>query len=154
MSKLVILLLNLICLSACAIQEQRPVIITATSGDALATIVREYNATSLPPLSISNQTGQSTAVLASPLPAEIMPCVPSPDDPIRPQYLVNAVLDWETRSVEIEQELIYTNTTGVILDRLLFEVEPNRQRGYFNLHHAATTAEIPPENIGLDPGQL
>src|SRR5688572_12876380 len=94
------------------------------------------NEPTLPPLSVSSYTAPTAipedgvAVPEPPLPAK--PCEAEYEH-TRPEYLIEAVLDWDNSHIEVEEQVHYINTTGTYQDVLVFQVEPNRLPGVFAL---------------------
>lgn len=60
--------------------------------------------------------------------------------PNRPQYSVVADLNYAKRTVDVRQDVVYTNTTGRALSQIVFNVETNRAVGAFNLHSLAVAS--------------
>ncbi|MBT3190485.1 MAG: M1 family metallopeptidase [Anaerolineae bacterium] len=64
---------------------------------------------------------------------------PSPTKPTlsigesRPQYSLIAELDYDARTLNVEERIIYTNKTGIPLDSLILVVEQNRIKNCFVL---------------------
>ncbi len=60
------------------------------------------------------------------------PSAPTPA-PARPRYTLDASLDYATKTVQVEQRILYPNHTGETLDGLVLAVVPNLWPGGFTL---------------------
>jgi hypothetical protein len=105
--------------------------ITATpDGTQIAFGGSDEGAAVLPPLSVNHQTAQLTPspVLVRPIQTA---CIQQEN--VRPNYTVEASLNWAEHLLRAEQQITYTNTTGTLLDNLVLHVEANRNGGFFTL---------------------
>lgn len=72
-------------------------------------------------------------------PAGVTPATPANNGCAAPvtgaavQYTIEAALDWTTHTVTAAQDVRFYNTTGRLLDTLVFNIETNREPGYFML---------------------
>jgi hypothetical protein len=57
----------------------------------------------------------------------------TPIPPARPQYNLNALWDYDGRTVIVSQEILYPNNTGQALGEMLLAVNPNLWNGVFSL---------------------
>ncbi len=73
----------------------------------------------------------STSPTQALTPTSEAPCLPSDQTPIR--YEIDAEVDYSQHLVEAQQQIIYTNTTGVPLSEIVLIVEPNNYSGAFEL---------------------
>lgn len=140
------------CLMGCqSIERDPPRVVTATP-DGLSTLISAANSTQLPPLSVAHQSLRQetpTPVLASPVPTQPS-CELVAEQNTRPQYVVKATLDWAEHTLQAEQEVYYTNTTGLPQTALVFQVEPNRETGFFVLQGVSTEDNRPIDGVTLD----
>ena len=58
---------------------------------------------------------------------------PTPVGEGRPQYHLNAELDFDEHTLDVEESILYTNQTGIALDSLVLIVDPNRRTGVSEL---------------------
>lgn len=91
------------------------------------TSTRPATATPLPTKTAA-PTGTST-----PKPTNSPPLSEEELDGERPRYTLNATLDYASRSLVVDEEILYTNQSLVGLDQLVLAVEPNRWGGCFEL---------------------
>jgi hypothetical protein len=69
-----------------------------------------------------------------PLPASPQPGItPTVSAQQTPQYVINAIMDYDAKTLKIQQEITFTNTYGTDLTDMLLAVEPNRRPDVFNL---------------------
>lgn len=73
----------------------------------------------LPPLSTSIFVPPTPTVTASP--------------GMRPRYNLQAMLNYASRALSVDETILYQNSTGAALDRLVLAVEPNRWKDCFGL---------------------
>jgi hypothetical protein len=151
MVRSVLLCLFAVCLTGCLTEAQNPSprLVTATP-DRIST---QTNST-LPPLNVSVQQPMpesADAVPAPPLPPK--PCTEERIDDPTTQYTVNATLDWTTHSIQAEQQVQYTNTTGSPQEDIVFQIEPNRQSGFF-IVNSVTMDERQVDLYALDRNRL
>lgn len=126
LAMLSILLALPLVLAGCLSPTQSPPtrVVTATP-DMIGTVV---NSPTLPPLTIS--VANPPALLPEP------PLPPKPCDPptfSRTRYTATVSYDWDNYAAEVGEEIVYTNTTGVVQDYLVLSVEANRDDGVFSL---------------------
>lgn len=57
----------------------------------------------------------------------------TPAPPALPRYVIDALMDYDAKTLEIQQEIDYPNNSGSALNDLLLAVEPNRIPGVFTL---------------------
>jgi len=62
---------------------------------------------------------------------------PTPSVDHRPQYLIEAVLDYNQHLLSVRETITYTNNAPETLNELVLMVEPNRYRGVFRLNSIA-----------------
>lgn len=117
------------------------VTVTPTISPAPATF------TPLPPVlsagegPLSQQTAipvLSTPLLAPEPPPSLTPTPNSPPADISSalhdiSYLIEALFDYENKTMLVKQQIIFTNHSGRPLETLMLAVEPNRLRGIFRL---------------------
>ncbi|MEM6284949.1 MAG: hypothetical protein AAF787_22350, partial [Chloroflexota bacterium] len=60
------------------------------------------------------------------------------------EHQVQATVDYEAKSVRVQQTIVYRNRTGETLDRLVLNVEPNRWLDVFTLNTLTVTPERNP----------
>lgn len=65
----------------------------------------------------------------------INPCLPLASQYPDSRHQIQAKLDYEKKTVHVIQAVDYANRTGEMLDRLVFNVEPNQGAGQFVLNH-------------------
>jgi hypothetical protein len=128
-------------LSAC--QAAQAQIVTATPAD-------------LPPLQlITEEASPSPEFSPSPSPtASPAPCEALPPEDSRPRYEVAALLEWQARQLQVDQEIRYTNLTGQVLTELVLHVEPNRSRNLFFLQGIMGADTRPIEDFKLETTRL
>ncbi len=93
---------------------------TAFQPESVVTRVPTKAATTIPT--------QTTTPTSAP-----SPITPPPDGNgnQRPQYTLNATLDYAARTLAVDETIVYTNQSLVALDRLVLDVEPNRWANCF-----------------------
>lgn len=80
------------------------------------------------PLPASDSTDQPAPVAE----AGALGCVPSAAT-AAVQHEITATLDWIGHSLVAEQRVLFRNDTGQSLEKIMFNVESNREPGYFDL---------------------
>ncbi len=70
----------------------------------------------------------------------------------RPLYTLHADLDFAKHTLKVTEEIIYTNQTGIALDKLVLVVEQNRRPNVFHLESLKLNGEEIAPN--LDRGRL
>jgi hypothetical protein len=100
-----------------------PTTITMLRGTAVPTLERLYSAIAAPTL---NPTGAAPTETPAPI------CGFDETTPTT-QHKVNAVLDYPTREIEVEQDITFINRSPSTLNDVVFNVEPNRYPGAFTL---------------------
>lgn len=88
--------------------------------------------TPTPPASATNTTAPATLTVATTAPTSSSPTTSS-----RPNYILNAVLDFKNKTISADQTIRYYNTTGSALTDLILAVEPNLYTGAFKLNTIA-----------------
>lgn len=121
-----LLLLLLFLLAGCMEDSAKPLMVTAT-GDSLATAVNLATSAPTADTTVNVHRQDSTATAQPPL----ITCFAS-EQPVT-RYEVEAVLNWETKIVKVAEKVSYVNLHPVVLETLLFQVEPNRQPNIFYL---------------------
>lgn len=153
MLKRLLVIVLLLLLGACSVEPQGtpPTRVVTGTPDYVGTVV---SAPTLPPLTISMQSpaeDDEAALPAPPLPPK--PCTLDGPAP-RPQYLVDATLDWDDHLVSVSQQLQYTNTTGTYQNELVFHVEPNRLINQFGLNGISTPDNRRVTDISYDANRM
>lgn len=74
-----------------------------------------------------------TAPPPSPTTASVPPPSPPPTTSSRPNYILFATLDFQNRTVSVDQTIRYYNNTGSTLSDLVLSVQPNLYNNAFNL---------------------
>jgi hypothetical protein len=67
----------------------------------------------------------------------VPPTAPPPITSSRPNYILNATLDFKNKSVSAEETIRYYNTSGGTLNDLVLSVQPNIYTGAFTLNSIA-----------------
>ena len=70
-------------------------------------------------------------ITKTPLPPSPIP--PPPEGEGKPQYSLIAELDYDAHTLDVEETILYTNQTGIALDKLVLVVETNRWANCFQL---------------------
>lgn len=104
------------------------------------------------------------APVAEPGGPESTPTTPTPPHPLQScaveapaanlVYDVQAVVDYPTKTVQVEQAITVTNTTASPLDKLVFYVHPNKEPGVFHLAEVTVPAVTEPLSITLEGVRL
>ncbi|MDD2695235.1 MAG: M1 family metallopeptidase [Anaerolineales bacterium] len=72
----------------------------------------------------------------------------------RTLYTLTATLDYALHHLSVEEQVAYTNRTGVPLQELVLIVEANRYPGTFNLKHLEVNGTAPPSAYTLEANQM
>jgi hypothetical protein len=75
--------------------------------------------------------------LASATSTEFSPTKEAGQEESRPQYTLVAKLDYANRTLDVEENILYTNQTGIMLNSLVLVVEANRYSNVFVLKSLA-----------------
>ena len=81
----------------------------------------------------------------TPIPTPIPPTTSTPDPtssvtpvvPARPQYLMNVVMNYNAKSMSVDETILYPNHTGQTLNDMVLAVEPNYWPNCFTLQSLA-----------------
>lgn len=97
------------------------------------------------PSATFTQTSPAAATLtpppSTPTTASAAPTSSSPTtNSSRPNYIINATLDFANKSITADQTIRYYNTTGTTLSDLVLSVQPNIYTGAFTLNSIAQDA--------------
>jgi peptidase M1-like protein len=124
--------------AADAAMNNGPIIVTADpKASATATPFQPAIPTALPTLASPTDTPTPTLVpseTASPTPTSAPTFTPMPAS-ARPNYLIYATLDYDNKSVNVDELIAYPNQTGLPLNGIVLVAEPNMWKGCFNLQN-------------------
>ena len=87
------------------------------------------------------------------------PAATSPPESITPneslsRYTISAVLDYDAHQLQAEQQVHYTNLTGIALQEILMLVEPNRYPNGFSLDSLSWESGAPITEYSLSENEL
>jgi hypothetical protein len=103
-----------------------------------ATTVRVVQASPLPTLSTGGRVVQA---IDTPAPTpDIAPTAAGCGESVIPLHTVEADIDYRAHTVEVVQQTRYINLTGIALNAVVMQVEPNRYPGIFTLHDVSAPA--------------
>jgi aminopeptidase N len=111
-----------------------------------------------PPSSTPNPLRSATPAVLTATPADsptptVVPLTPTPAPPARAQYTLDATINYFSKSVTVNETIVYPNRTGQALTDLVLAVEPNLWYGGFVLQSAAVDGQ-PPASFAIDGQKL
>ncbi|HIE24871.1 MAG TPA: hypothetical protein EYP74_02600 [Anaerolineales bacterium] len=136
-----IFLVGFFLLAGCASLPPLP---SSTATQTRLNLGTETPTAFLPQASTATQRATSTfTATASPTPTETPTPSATPAWTGReiPLYTLRAKLDFAAHTLEVEEEIIYTNQTGIELDKLVLVVEANRHLNCFHLESLKLNGE-------------
>ena len=75
-----------------------------------------------------------TATSIPPMTQPSVPSAPQPSTPSRTNYILYATLDFDARTINVDETIRYYNNTGAALSEIVLSVQPNRYGGVFTLN--------------------
>jgi hypothetical protein len=79
---------------------------------------------------------------------------PTTVPPERTTYRIQVAFDYQKRTADVEQEIVYVNQTAQALSELILVVDPNRYPGSFTLHSLTGGEASQPLSYSLDGMEL